>query len=69
MRVYGLRLDYPTTPLSRRVHGHRPCIVLVVARPPVDTHEWVSFEDEDEELVDDEKDTDAVDVAGFMGAI
>ena len=25
------------------------CIVLVVARPPVDTHEWVSFEDEDEE--------------------
>jgi hypothetical protein len=26
-----------------------PCIVLVVARPPVDTHEWVSFEDDGEE--------------------
>jgi hypothetical protein len=25
------------------------CIVLVVAKPPDDAHEWVSFEDEDEE--------------------
>jgi hypothetical protein len=25
------------------------CIVLVVAKPPTDSHEWISFEDEDEE--------------------
>jgi hypothetical protein len=34
--------------LSAGVHGEG-CIVLAVAKPPDDTHEWISFEDEDEE--------------------
>ena len=39
----------PATPRRNAKPSARPCNVLVVARPPVDTHEWVSFEDEDEE--------------------
>src|SRR6516162_7112101 len=34
--------------MSAGVHGEG-CIVLAVTKPPDDTREWISFEDEDEE--------------------
>ena len=41
--------ERPTTTWPTRSLPVRRCIVIAVARPPVDTREWVSFEDEGEE--------------------